>query len=127
VSSNDTQVGGTHYQTAYAAWDFAYDALGGDGCLLAVNKYLVRWRKKNGLEDLKKARHYLTKFRELVEQGRAELPRRLSPEAATSLLSFYTEVNDMDRLEEAVLGSILRHDLPGAFSCLEKLIVENSL
>lgn len=25
----------------------------------AVIKYLARWRNKNGLEDLKKARHYL--------------------------------------------------------------------
>ena len=25
----------------------------------AVIKYLSRWRSKNGLEDLKKARHYL--------------------------------------------------------------------
>lgn len=25
----------------------------------AVIKYLCRWRSKNGLEDLKKARHYL--------------------------------------------------------------------
>jgi hypothetical protein len=32
-------------------------------------KYLSRWRHKNGIEDLKKARHYIDKLLE-VEQAK---------------------------------------------------------
>lgn len=32
-----------------------------------VVKYVARWRTKNGLEDLKKARHYLDKQIEVEE------------------------------------------------------------
>jgi hypothetical protein len=31
-----------------------------------VTKYLLRWRRKNGLEDLKKASHHLQKYVEVV-------------------------------------------------------------
>lgn len=36
-----------------------------------VLKYLLRWRKKNGLEDLKKARHYLD---DLIERQGDDTP-----------------------------------------------------
>lgn len=32
-------------------------------------KYLARWRKKGGVDDLKKARHYIEKLIEVEEQG----------------------------------------------------------
>lgn len=34
-----------------------------------VLKYMCRWKKKNGLEDLKKARWYLDRLIENVEKG----------------------------------------------------------
>lgn len=34
-----------------------------------VIKYVSRWRKKNGVEDLKKARHMLDTIIESVESG----------------------------------------------------------
>ena len=65
--ANDTQVGGTHYKEqklqpwdAIAAWDCGF--LDGN-----VIKYVVRYRSKGGVEDLKKARHYLDKLIELEE------------------------------------------------------------
>lgn len=69
MKANDTQVGGTHYQSDYQHWDliakhnFSYLR----GC---ATKYLCRYRKKNGEQDLEKARHYLLKIRErVVEAG----------------------------------------------------------
>jgi Protein of unknwon function (DUF3310) len=63
--ANATQVGGTHYKDkglqpwdAIAAWDCGF--LDGN-----VIKYVVRYRSKGGVEDLKKARHYLDKLIEL--------------------------------------------------------------
>lgn len=71
LTANDRQVGGDHYKTGgLQHWDlvqmFQWDYFQGQ-----ITKYLMRWRKKNGLEDLEKARHYLDKYIE-VERGKAE-------------------------------------------------------
>lgn len=67
--ANARQEGGSHYkQFQYETWDVITDwGLGYlDGNAV---KYLSRWRHKNGIEDLKKARHYIDKLLE-VEQAK---------------------------------------------------------
>jgi hypothetical protein len=61
--SRDTQVGGDHYRQVpnMQPWDII-DAYGLDYYAGNVLKYLLRHKKKNGKEDLEKARHYLTKM-----------------------------------------------------------------
>lgn len=67
MSANDTQVGGTHYKKLdIQPWDamkvwMSKEAFHG---FLQGNviKYIARYKDKNGLEDLKKARHYLDKL-----------------------------------------------------------------
>ena len=63
MSANDTQVGGAHYQTPIQPWDFIVNGLG----FLEGNivKYVTRWKQKGGVEDLRKARHYLDKLIEV--------------------------------------------------------------
>jgi hypothetical protein len=70
--ANDVQYGGDHYMAlgvqpwdAMEAW-MSPEAFAG---FLRGNaiKYLARTEKKGGVEDLKKARHYLDKLIELVE------------------------------------------------------------
>ena len=39
-----------------------------DFCICNAFKYLYRHRKKNGIEDLKKARWYIDKYLEIVEK-----------------------------------------------------------
>jgi hypothetical protein len=58
------QVGGTHYQSEYQHWHWAPDCKLGylEG---TCTKYLVRWREKDGLQDLKKSRSYLLQLIEL--------------------------------------------------------------
>lgn len=58
--ARDTQVGGTHYinESGIQPWD-VIAGWGMDFWEGSVLKYLMRYRKKNGVEDLKKARHYL--------------------------------------------------------------------
>ena len=52
------QVGGDHYKSAIQPWDVFLDwEL--DPWLCNVIKYVQRHAKKNGLEDLEKAKHYL--------------------------------------------------------------------
>jgi hypothetical protein len=66
MSANDKQVGGTHYLRAIQPWDFI--AANGIGFFEGnVIKYVTRWRDKAGVDDLKKARHYLDKLIELEE------------------------------------------------------------
>ena len=65
--ANDRQVGGTHYKAfKYETWDVIIDWRLGylDGNAV---KYLSRWRLKGGIEDLKKARHYIDKLLETLE------------------------------------------------------------
>lgn len=54
---DDIEVGGRHYQTAIQPWDFIYaNHIGFDaGCAI---KYLCRYEKKGGAEDIKKAISY---------------------------------------------------------------------
>ena len=67
MSANEIQVGGSHYQKPIQTWDFI--AANNIGFFEGnVIKYVSRWKDKNGLEDLKKAQHYLTKLIELEEQ-----------------------------------------------------------
>ncbi len=65
VSANATQQGGDHYKSkAIQPWDFiASNNLG----FLEGNivKYVTRWKDKGGVDDLRKAQHYLQKLIEL--------------------------------------------------------------
>lgn len=59
MNALETQVGGDHYKTK-AIQPVEYIHANGLGfCEGNVVKYVSRWRDKNGLKDLEKARHYL--------------------------------------------------------------------
>jgi hypothetical protein len=68
--ANEVQVGGTHYGlSTQQHWDlvvkFDWDYFQGQ-----ITKYVMRHKKKNKLEDLKKAKHFLEKYIEEYESGR---------------------------------------------------------
>ena len=65
MSANTLQVAGNHYkEKAIQPWD--YIATNGLGYFEGnVVEYVSRWRDKGGIEDLRKARHYLDKLIEL--------------------------------------------------------------
>ena len=59
MKAKDIQVGGNHYKDLkiqpieyIQANDLSY-------CEANVVKYVTRWRGKNGIEDLRKAKHYI--------------------------------------------------------------------
>lgn len=64
MSANDKQMGGSHYLKAIQPWDYIA-ANGLDFFEGNVVKYVTRWRQKGGVEDLRKARHYLDKLIEM--------------------------------------------------------------
>lgn len=64
---NDVQIGGSHYKTkAIQPWDYIVQNklpyLEGN-----IVKYVSRWREKGGIDDLRKAQHYLSKLIETEE------------------------------------------------------------
>lgn len=67
--ANDTQVGGTHYMKHgnFQPWD-AWWLWGLNAFQGAILKYVVRYRDKNGLQDLEKAKHYLEKLIECEKE-----------------------------------------------------------
>tara|TARA_R110000824_G_scaffold21401_2_gene79757 strand:- start:446 stop:661 length:216 start_codon:yes stop_codon:yes gene_type:complete len=69
MKANDTQVGGSHYKdNAIQPWDFIVS--NGLGYLEGnVVKYVSRHKKKGGMEDLRKAKHYLDKLIEVESDG----------------------------------------------------------
>ena len=73
--ANEYQVGGGHYReltvqpwTAMEAW-MSHEAFCGYLQGNAI-KYLARYRSKGGIEDLRKARHYIEKLIEAEMKGK---------------------------------------------------------
>jgi hypothetical protein len=68
-SANETQVGGDHYKIGYEHWDFTIEALENRYLEGSITKYVSRHRKKNGVQDLKKAQHFVKKLTESYARG----------------------------------------------------------
>lgn len=59
MSTTDYQIGGNHYRQK-AIQPIEYILKNGLGyCEGNVIKYVTRWRDKNGVDDLLKAKHYI--------------------------------------------------------------------
>lgn len=69
MSAKATQIGGDHYRSlAIQPVEYIHANNIGfcEGCAI---KYLTRWKAKGGIEDLKKARHFIDLLIEL--EGKA--------------------------------------------------------
>lgn len=66
MTANDRQIGGSHYKGgAIQPWD--YIAANNIGYFEGnIIKYVSRWKQKGGVDDLRKAQHYLEKLIELT-------------------------------------------------------------
>lgn len=74
MKANEFMVGGDHYKKLkYETWDVIIDWNLGylDGNAV---KYLSRWRNKGGVQDLKKAAHYIQKLIEVEEARKQKKP-----------------------------------------------------
>jgi len=66
-ATNSRQVGGVHYKNvAIQHWDFVI-ANEIPYMEAQVIRYILRWRKKGGTEDLRKAIHFIEKMIEVEE------------------------------------------------------------
>lgn len=71
--ANDRQVGGQHYNKLgnFQVWD-AWHYWNLNPFQAVVLKYIVRYKDKGGIEDLKKAIHYIEKLMELEYGNKAK-------------------------------------------------------
>lgn len=68
MSANSKQVGGDHYKVAEGQvghWDYCVRS-NTPNLEYAASKYIARWRKKNGVQDLEKSIHYIEKRIECI-------------------------------------------------------------
>lgn len=67
VKANNRQISGNHYMKQQVQpWD--YIASNGLGFFEGnIVKYVTRWKNKGGVDDLKKAQHYLQKLIEIQQ------------------------------------------------------------
>lgn len=67
MSANNKQIAGSHYKSTMECWDYilANDLGYLEGTAI---KYITRWKKKNGVEDIQKAIHFLEKLIEVEKQ-----------------------------------------------------------
>lgn len=102
MSANDKQVGGNHYAAGVQHWDFATHFFGQGYLQGQVTKYLCRWRKKNGVQDLEKAQHFLQK---LIEVKKSRTP----PPAS---LEMFLESNGVDITESEIIRIVTVGGVP---------------
>lgn len=104
MKANDHQVGGRHYKTSYEHWDLVLVTGMGylEGC---ATKYVSRWRKKGGVQDLKKALHYLNKLEECAVRAE-QIMRRLSRTATLGAVAQFVEANELGDLERAFVDRL---------------------
>ncbi len=121
TSANERQVAGNHYKSNFQHWDWIL-ALSIPYLPGQTTKYLTRWKKKNGLQDLEKSKHFLDKH---IEEERAKQSRH-----ATLTEKFLNE-NNVDAKERVIILDILRYHhgnlgaLEQASEALDRLIAAN--
>jgi hypothetical protein len=118
MSANDKQVAGNHYKSNIQHWDYVL-ANDLDYFQAQITKYVTRWKKKNGLVDLKKAMHFLEKYIEINDVTKDKYPddyqeqlsakmAKMRQDAMTGIPEHLREVAD-----ESTFSPMLRNVLEG--------------
>lgn len=103
MQANENQIGGSHYKSTYQHWDWVTEAEM-PYLIAQITRYVSRWRKKNGIEDLEKAAHYMQKLNEvhrLRHKKLIELTRKFCDEQE----AFLDEESIYTSLMEYMAGS----------------------
>lgn len=118
AEANSHQVGGDHYRTdGVQHWDLMadYDV---PYLTATATKYISRWRKKNGVQDLEKALHYVEKA---IEQWKSwVLPFERKP--TRQEIESWADTAGLTLAEYWVCQLILDNDLVSARTKLQEMI-----
>jgi hypothetical protein len=124
MKANDMQVGGDHYRSSLQHWDVVsqYNVPYLEGC---ASKYVSRWRKKNGLQDLQKALHFTTKLKEVIDNPELRYVHGTVP---FQVIERFVIANDLEMNERHVLLMLWswssREDVASAINVLNFMIQE---
>lgn len=107
ASANSIQVAGSHYVSEYQHWDLVPDVGMGyfDG---QITKYISRWRKKNGLQDVEKSLHFAVKYKELLEARILFAPMRADALKTANCLIRYLDTNSIVGPERLVVTMLTK-------------------
>lgn len=116
---NDKQEGGDHYKNTIGLqlWDFIDD---NNIPFLEANvlKYVIRYKHKNGLQDLKKAAHYLEKI--ISQQEKKKRFTNYDELDFVEIVGAY----DLDGDQIAICKAVIENRYPAAQHILRKMINE---
>jgi len=105
---NTRQVGGKHYVARYQHWDLCADT--GLGYFEGqITKYITRWQKKSGVEDVEKAIHYFEKLVSLYQEGRMRRDWRLATSVTNEFFEKFRETNKLSSEEVTIFIGILQY------------------
>ena len=102
MKANERQVGGDHYKTGGAE---LWDLFGPEALVFYALRYVSRWRKKNGVEDLQKARHIVEKMIEVAPQYKNY--GRLRMAVSDDLVDAWIRNSGMDFVERTIAGHLI--------------------
>ena len=131
MEANEYQIGGNHYQGEYQHWDFVCDT-DSHYLLGCATKYIARWRKKNGIQDLRKASHYLTKAEDrgiyVIEEEKPLIVRLiekfLSVESPTTAELWFRFSQSLEPIDRTIMSMIFHGDYEQARALISDLILE---
>lgn len=122
MNVNDRQVGGGHYRSEFQHWDLIEDC--GIGYIEGnATAYILRHKRKNGVEDLEKALHYVEKLLSI----HLERNRKNRGWASLDALQKFFQANHVEDAAERHSIRILtrwedRRDLEEVISVLKAMI-----
>lgn len=110
MKANDIQIGGQHYKKAeFQPWD--WDRYGVGGLEWTAIKYVTRYKDKGGVEDLKKAKHYVEKliedYKHWYRYNKLIKDSNKSLDQIEKLLNAYHLQNNLDDLQVAFVEAML--------------------
>ena len=107
-TANKKQIGGSHYKSAYQHWDMVCDH-NVPYLEASCTKYVSRHKKKNGLQDIEKAIHFLEKIQERYRTHNRVLPGQRVPDEDVAR---FCDSNDVTGNSRRVCELVLTWDRP---------------
>ncbi len=120
------QVGGDHYKSEYQHWDWAVDV--GLGPLeYGATRYICRHWKKNGVEDLQKAQHFIEKIMELERDDNyghyKNISRSKRSEGLIEDMNKFSIENKIPYLESSLCSDLVKwRNLDDLFNILSGIV-----
>lgn len=118
TSANSHQIAGSHYAGEYQHWDLVID-LKIPYMPAQVIRYVYRWRKKGGVQDLRKAKHFIQKMNERLDDlPEISAPDMVPTEKLEGALARFLDSNEVPAIEREIITVLVKDAFynPSTFS-----------